>query len=394
MSNTQVGVPIHISTLGAADPRFAESHRSASKSALSASGKSTATAPVNRAVALDVARLLAVIGVLWIHACQTPQVEAATRWGRFAVPFFAAAAAFLAIRSLQRHPATSWQQYARSRVQRLYGPFLIWSLLYVAFRMVKSLLVDRSAPNAASETSPLSIDFFWTGGAYHLWFIPYLLLASLLIFALVQWVNTQRVATRWASTGAFACGLTLAYFLNQFSLPDDPLVYMLMATPGLCWGMALAWLPEFTLAPPSNTVSRQSAPWIIALVALGCGLTAVLLLPYPPRNAVLENLAGIALLIAALRWPILQWPGNPQTSTNVSAPQRHPLMLLGRWGQLSMGIYFSHLLFLKVTETALDRVGSPPAWTRVAILMTVTLLAATATSWLLARFRMTRPLVA
>ena len=53
-----------------------------------------------RRVFFDAARLLAALAIVWLHAIRSPALLPSTSLGRFAVPFFTAAAVFLICESL------------------------------------------------------------------------------------------------------------------------------------------------------------------------------------------------------------------------------------------------------------------------------------------------------
>ncbi len=310
---------------------------------------------------LDIARLLAALGVVWIHACQNPAMASQAAWGRFAVPFFAATAAYLAVGSLLKRDQLGWREFTTSRLTRLYIPFIIWSGIYLTFKFAKSLCL----PTAENEFPGWELLLF--GGAYHLWFIPFLLFASLWLFLLVNAFGRSASASRQAAMACFTAGLLLAISFSQRPLPENEWGFMALALPALLWGAALGWLR----LNPSNTTR-----WL-ATLALSGFVICQFSIHSQTRAPIMENAAGISLLMAALYLP--PW---------------HRLKTLARWGQFSLGLYFSHLLFIKVGEVLLARVDLVSPMTGSILLMLAASLAGLACSWLMSQSKLTRRLVA
>ena len=68
---------------------------------------------------LDAARLLAVYGIVWLHAVRSETLLGWQVLGRFAVPFFVFAAVFFVFEGLRRQPARGLAHYGQSRIVRL-----------------------------------------------------------------------------------------------------------------------------------------------------------------------------------------------------------------------------------------------------------------------------------
>src|SRR4051794_32614364 len=127
---------------------------------------------------VDVVRLFAAAGIVFVHAATS---DTLVRWGnffRFAVPFYLFASLYFQSLSLRRYPERTLPQYAAKRFKRLYFPFITWSIIYLLAHSLKRVL-SHEAP------LPLHLSVLWTGTEYHLWFLPFLLIASL-VMAVVQ----------------------------------------------------------------------------------------------------------------------------------------------------------------------------------------------------------------
>ena len=125
---------------------------------------------------MDILRLVAAYAIVWLHAPTGLDFARWTALGRFAVPFFTAAAVLLTWEGLVRQPRRSPAAYVRSRVSRIYVPFLAWSGIYLAFKGAKALLL----PGAPNDFPGLEV--FWLGSFFHLWFMPFILITTLAVF--------------------------------------------------------------------------------------------------------------------------------------------------------------------------------------------------------------------
>src|SRR5215471_2376240 len=154
----------------------------------------------------DAARLVAAYSIVWIHTPRSAELAPWTVLGRFAVPFFAAAAVFFVIDGVHRQPQRGFVKYAIGRFQRIYVPFLAWSAIYLAFKVAKGALL----PDQSNDFPGLSA--LWRGTFLHLWFMPFILVTSLVTFAVARAIvcrpNWQWVTCCLALLGGL--GLALA----------------------------------------------------------------------------------------------------------------------------------------------------------------------------------------
>jgi peptidoglycan/LPS O-acetylase OafA/YrhL len=325
---------------------------------------------------LDAARFLAALGVIWIHVCQSPATVEWSILGRFAVPFFAATAGFLLVASLADASKTRLRHFLRGRITRLYVPFLIWSAGYVLMKACKVHFLGDP------QTDLPGWEFFYVGGAYHLWFIPFLIIASQLVFVLNWFASGDRRGIQMG-LAMLVVGATVAWQLTRWNLEPGPAAFMLEALPGLLWGAGLAWATraESARGPRRDAFGDGMQAIITSSIAFGVCLIASAL---AGRSIMLENASGVALLIFALathRW-----------TTRSAALGRivHPL---GQLGQVSLGIYFAHLMVIKVGESLLPIIGADTEWGRVAFLATAATVVSTSVAVLAAKSPRTRWLV-
>ena len=337
---------------------------------------------------MDAAKFMAAVGVIWIHTCQTPSTTGLASLGRFAVPFFTAAAGYLMVLSLQRKADVSLWSFAASRLQRLYLPFLAWSGIYVAFRWAKTLLFG------GNESALVTWDIFILGGAYHLWFIPYLLVASIAGFLLIRFVNGSCSRQQNAATICYVIGLILAIILNfgdetngvvpLTAESEHVLAFMAMATPAFLWGLSLGWLQSANFSQQNRACFASSSLTIILSLTVIFLVTTMLTFA-SGRSALLESASGLALLLLAI-YGGLHFEGSG--ANNVW------LEFVRKLGQISFGIYFSHLVFIKVAEVFAAKLDVSDSVQTTTALFVVVVISSVIFSLIANRIRATRWLVA
>jgi surface polysaccharide O-acyltransferase-like enzyme len=168
-----------------------------------------------------------------------------------------------------------------------------------------------------------------------LWFLPFLLGISLILFVPVReatrhpWIAVA-IAVLAGALCAVRSGIGLdpgATDTNWFAFVGF-LQYSLFAMPAIFWGIAAAFLFDQIRRPLLGWVGL--AIWFVCLCVVIRG----------PRNALMENLAGVGLLVACLNF-------GP-----ISAG-------FGKYAFLAYGIYLSHAVFLETIQGALHRWSGP-----------------------------------
>jgi peptidoglycan/LPS O-acetylase OafA/YrhL len=291
--------------------------------------KRAETASVARNESVDVIRLFAALGIVFVHAAQSDPL---LRWGnflRFAVPFYLFASLYFQSLSLQRYPERTLLQYIGKRFKRLYLPFLAWSLIYLVAHDLKRVVLYHEAP------LPLRLSVLWTGTEYHLWFLPFLLLASI-VLAVVQRTFLQH--DRWLRWIAIAVLIAAGWAFASIPMPDSWNVNFgdstysywqwWRAISATCWAMAFAWY--MTLGPTIYSVSPIVGVAGIALV-LACSLKQVIY----DVQLIPRGLTGFGCMLAALtpwRGPAIPW--------------------LAKYGRYGYGVYLCHVLIVEPIHVA------------------------------------------
>ena len=319
-----------------------------------------------RRTLFDAARLLAAYAIVWLHTPGSPALMPSTALGRFAVPFFTAAAVFLVCESVARGRKRGVLEYAKNRFTRLYLPFLAWSAVYLAFKLAKSMLT----PDMANEFPGLGV--LVSGGFFHLWFLPFVLVATLATFVVVRRVigNAKAEARLAVATAGIGTAIAVAPLPGALLALGPVAEYWWMALPAAFWGIAIAIMYRHGGCRWIEKTQATFAGAAVALLATGWTWQA-------GRSLFAENLAGIAFLIFALGSFEGPW-----------------VRRAAKFGPLAYGIYLSHLLFIKVCEACATRLQ----WTEsMALDLATFALAAglsTALAWSLSKCRHTRWLVA
>ena len=278
----------------------------------------------DRNVLLDACRLAAAVSIVWMHTWGYSDIPRIGETGRFGVPFFAASAMFLMTRGLMADPHRVFVPYAIRRFYRIYLPFLAWSIIGLVALDAHRILSHRPIVNP----QPFHLYF---GSTMQLWFLPFLLGISLALFFPVRGAAKQP----WITAAiAVIAGIFCALYSQTGLNPGEPdtnwfafvsfLQYSLFALPGIFWGIAAALL-----------LGEKKYPllgWIGLAVCLGCLCVVI----RGPRNALMENLAGVGLLVFSL-------------NAGQSAGR------LGKYAFLAYGIYLCHAVFLEAIQGVLHR---------------------------------------
>ena len=210
---------------------------------------------------IDLARFIAAFGVVVAHANASPR-----DWvGHASLSLFLILTAFLAVQSAQRAGGS----YAfLPRLSRLILPWLAWSAF---FRLLDEVLADQ--PFATGLLSdPWSLLY---GGSIHLWFLPFVGLAMVLVGPLVRLVTSpQRLMLAsgllvvvsaplfWAHE---AMGLPIPLPQWAFALP----CYVLGLLLGVAHPMGRAWVPLMAGVAMTGVAVwlGQAAPWTFTIAA-------------------------------------------------------------------------------------------------------------------------------
>ncbi len=190
---------------------------------------------------LDLARFVAALGIIWLHIDGNSSLDWAKRMGRFAVPFFAASATFLAANTVWRRPNLTIAKYAKDRFVRIYFLFLAWSVIYWAARSASHMVFEHSGFLRIS-----AVDLLWNGTGVQLWFLPFILVATVLAFALGKLLVGQETLRFTASAVVASIGLLAALrpLPESWRVMGYAIGLSYYTAPAACWAFSLAMILE------------------------------------------------------------------------------------------------------------------------------------------------------
>ncbi len=135
---------------------------------------------------IDALRLLSLLGVVVLHQRAegilqpAPLTNVVDALARGSVPIFFLISGFLWKSSYEKNP----REYLRYAWRRILLPYAVWFLLFNY-----DLLVEQWNPDTWKYWRKLAYHFFFKGGAgYHLWFLPALVVGSLVLMYGRKWI--------------------------------------------------------------------------------------------------------------------------------------------------------------------------------------------------------------
>lgn len=321
--------------------------------------------PEQRLAHLDAMRLLAVAGVVWQHSASLLPVGAAY----FAVPLFVVASVLLTARSLARHPEQSSGAYLARRVVRLYPAFLFWCFVYEAFRQSKWVL--SGGPDAL-RLDPLR----WIGGTYeHLWFLPFLLVATVCIVPLIRAALTRPRLRTISATIAFLIGVawTLVPVPAAIATPNPDSRWDFLRP---CWWALPSLMIGLTIA--LAMIGRRGGGLIVSRGVGVAGLILWIAATAVNWNLRTPNLAAATAAGVGALW--LACSGLLPAAVGAVASL----------GRLALGVYLSHVIVLRMLVMFQERSGWEPSPAHEVLAFIAALTGGLVISWALARSRWTR----
>jgi peptidoglycan/LPS O-acetylase OafA/YrhL len=247
---------------------------------------------------IDLARFIAAFAVVAAHV-----FAAENGWiGHLAVAAFLILAALLAVQSLQR--AGEVYDWAR-RAPRILVPWLFWCAVY----KIVLVKVTDGPEKFALLTDPWSL---LVGPFIHLWFLPFVLVASLCVQPVGR--RVQSVRDIMLGSAVLAVLGVAAFWVSDTAGFPMPLPQWISSLPSFGYGLLAGFAVAF-----------GGAVWpMLAMVGL-CGVSFALL----GELWVLQPLIAAVLIWGAWRLPV---QGR----------------VLPHLGQVAFGIYLTHPFFLLV----------------------------------------------
>lgn len=216
--------------------------------------------PASHRQGIDLARFIAAFGVVLAHAQASPRDWA----GHLSLALFAILTAYLAMKSAER--AGGRFAYL-PRARRLMLPWVIWSLFYWAVEYAVADGPDRFLP----LVDPWSLLY---GGFIHLWFLPFIAVAMLLVAPVLSFVTTPQ---RLIGASALLVGLSAPLFwVHEAVVLPMPLPQWAFTLPCYVLGLLVARAhgmkrPDIAIAAGGALSLMaiwmgQGAPWTFTVI--------------------------------------------------------------------------------------------------------------------------------
>lgn len=334
---------------------------------------------------IDILRGFALLGVAILHAGNG---KPSSGWAKFledfstfAVPFFLATSFYFATKNFYSYKATFTLQ---TRLSRLLTPYTYWILIYIIFTGLKYCVSGKASQFSQIFQDPISIIFFGSP-AYHLYFIPLLVVGTILlkiVQKLFQTLITLKILLILLPTSIILYQITLVTG-NAFELGSN----IAFQAVSLNLGLNLQELPALRVGLVTLAWSLRCLPYI----------SLALLLQHPciqkhhPQGSLLTifftgvfflliNVFGRFILpiamfeivrgYAALFFAILLSTIFPESK------------VINSLGLCSFGIYLMHLIWVETIKTLLGRIA-PSFINEVSVLTLLTFsISACLISWI------------
>lgn len=322
---------------------------------------------------------------MWLHSHVGANPASSSAIGRLTVPFFCFIAGVFLVHALRGRAAEETRPFLRRRAARLYVPFVIWTVIYALARLGGSLLTDK--PHGLSP----SLDWFAVGTMHHLWFLPFLLLATVLfawpLRAVLPHPGLARSLAAMLIVGGAAMTLypilvyptgrmEVVYFEHfhakwaEESASDLDWTYFVdrvwSRSPGFMWGVAAGILLG------ANWRRLRLGAWGVALGGAAC-VGSIAWYWATGRNPVAANVGGVGLVALGM-------------GLGSSALTRR----LAPLGALTYGIYLVHILIVLGIWTFARMVKADARPWVGEVVFVLALAGSVAITWLARRWRVGR----
>jgi peptidoglycan/LPS O-acetylase OafA/YrhL len=172
---------------------------------------------------IELLRFVCAFAIVWFHMHAPGE-----RLAYSGLALFLILTSFLAVGSLDRGGE---RRFWHGRARRIALPWIVWSLFYAQVNMLRA----EDPLSVLRLEHPLSL---LIGPSIHLWFLPFALLASLVV------ARIPRDARDPAAIARLAAGMGLASVaalcVHSFVALPDPLSQWAFAVPPVCYGLLSA----------------------------------------------------------------------------------------------------------------------------------------------------------
>ncbi len=224
----------------------------------------------------------------------------------------------------RRARAPRFAPFAKRRATRLLVPWVFWSALYLLFEFARALRWDDGF------TSHLKPWMWGSGGAYHLWFLPFAFVASLVVVGVKRLVQSAPKRGSVLFFAALGAALVLAATPLRSALePAVPFDCWIDGLPTLAFGLALG-----TALSIDDLRERQLGIFCIALLGALPSLFNGALDGVFPASAMLAERFAIGVPFVCL-------------GLMVRIPKSRTLAALA---SVNMGVYLVHVFAIGAVQ--------------------------------------------
>jgi peptidoglycan/LPS O-acetylase OafA/YrhL len=258
-------------------------------------------------------------------------------------------------------------KYIWRRVKRLYLPMVVWTFIYIFARNLKH--------HFYTHLPPVHFDFamLLSGSAYHLWFLPVLMIVTILAAVLNRFCTTYPNARMPLIYTCAIAGTVLAVvprpdWMNYINGDAEGIFFygIWRSLPAICLGLSLAWWLAFV---------RRGALFSTSVGFAGLLLTAAMV-----ANQILYGYTRLDRTLSGLGWLMV-------ALTAWNAPW---VPMLARLGRYSYGIYLVHVLILEALQAIFHHAGYGVSVQLDLFIMLVTFVASAAIAVSIAQVRWLR----
>lgn len=288
---------------------------------------------------IDLMKVICALLVIGVHTgpllsiSQEANFVVTQIFGRIAVPFFFVSSSYFFFRKLDdSKPLTNSKNrnYLKHYVKRIAKLYLVWSLVYFV------LVAAGWMKNGFNMIAVLRYirDFFFTGSYYHLWFLPAMIVAVVVIYSLLIKLSAKKV---WRiSLLLYVIGMMINVYEDL--LFDIPLISTIVhvylkifvtSRNGIFFGMIYTMM-GYCLAKKQPTCSNQKLVAMTAFSFLLLVIEAVLIL----KAGYMDDLTAMYLALIPLEYFVF--------ALLLRYPSYHNEKILR---EISTLMYVSHILF-------------------------------------------------